>query len=410
MRNHFLNFSPFSSKRQRNVVIAVAAAAIIVVILVAFAHSLLLQGPTAKPEFFVGVDVGFGDEADVRVVADAVAGSANLIIIGSLNVTTDPAKLTRVCDYLYEKNFYFIIYVGLATNESEEGLFPARGPDPDFFEKNQARWGDKLLGAYIFDEPGGKQVDRNHPPVTSASNISSAAIHYILGVECYLKLYGGPVYYDVPGLKLFTSDYALYWYDYLSGYRVVFGEFLQNQSRPTTVALCRGAANAIDNDWGIIVTSASCVPGQPQLCLENASALYNDLLFAWQSGAKYMVVFDSATASENSSTGLLTQEHFNAIKSFWRYASSNAKPPEFPADTAYVLPADYGYGFRGPNEMIWGLFPADSLTQRIWNDVNSLLPQYGNGLDIVYETRTDGVPVNLKYDKLIFWNGTVVQR
>src|SRR5208283_5413268 len=79
-------------------------------------EDLLSQKPASEPSVFVGVDVAYGSESAVYAVADAVYGYANLIIVGSLNVTQDTAALTRVCNFLYQKGFYFIVYVGFAQN------------------------------------------------------------------------------------------------------------------------------------------------------------------------------------------------------------------------------------------------------------------------------------------------------
>jgi len=96
------------------------------------------------------------------------------------------------------------------------------------------------------------------------------------------------------------------------------------------------------------------------------------------------------------------------MKNFWNYAQEHKQPENDPAQTAYVLPRDYGYEFSGPNGTIWGLFPADNLSAKIWNDTNNLLATYGMKLDVVYETRTDSVSTSLPYKTLIFWNGTTI--
>ena len=73
---------------------------------------------------------------------------------------------------------------------------------------------------------------------------------------------------------------------------------------------------------------------------------------------------------------------------------------------AYILPKDYGYGFRGADDRIWGLWELDNFSSQIWNDVNSLVNQYHTGIDIIYE---DALRNNtLEYSKLIFWNGTTL--
>jgi uncharacterized membrane protein len=370
-------------------------------LLISLGINLLFREQVDESKIFVGVDVGFGNEEDVIKVADAVAGYANLIVIGSLNVTQNTTALTRVCNYLFHKGFYFIIYVGFADNE----YLPPRGPDPQFFNKTAYMWGDKFLGAYFFDEVGGKQIDRAHPVVIQARSHSEAAEIFVSGLIGPLNI--SVTWYDPPHPKLFVSDYALYWYDYLGGYDVVFGQFVGNQSRQLTVALCRGAAKTFSKEWGAIITWKYEQPPY----LEEAEQLYNDMILAYQNGAKYIVVFNSAGNNTSlTEYGILAPEHFDAMEKFWKYIKTNSHMKAYQADTAYVLPKDYGYGFRGPNDTIWGLWPADVLSPKVWSETKSLIDKYGINLDIVYETRIDGQRINLPYDKLIFWNGTTIEK
>jgi hypothetical protein len=366
---------------------------------------LLTRQPTKKePNIFSGVDVGYGDENDVYKVANAVSGFANLIVIGSTRVTNDTAALTRVCDFLYKKGFSFIVYVGYAPRAPQ-------GPDRQFFNATVKQWGDKFLGAYIFDEIGGKQLDYplSNPdkPVHKADNYSDATTQFVHLLNTSLLSYTGPVYYNVPNLKIFTSDYGLYWFDYLFGYNTVFGEFVGNQSRQLTVALCRGAANVQHMDWGTMITWKY----EQAPFLEDGNQLYSDMVLAYNNTAKYIVVFDSPgnnTATSNLGLGILQQEHLDAMKQFWNYAINSPLPQIDPAETAYVLPSDYGFGFRRTDDNIWGLWPADTLAPKIWNDTNNLIAQYGMNLDIVYETLSDNLPTRLMYNRLIFWNSTII--
>lgn len=282
---------------------------------------------------------------------------------------------------------------------------PPRGPDSQFFNLAAEKYGDKWLGGYFFDEVGGKQIDKAEQAVDYAKNNGDAAIKFV-------SLVGYPLsettaYYSPCHITRFTSDYALYWYDYVAGYDVVFTEFVGNHSRQIAMALCRGAANTLNKTWGTIITWKY---GQPPF-LEDANELYNDMVLAYQNGAKYIVVFDSP---DNFSTfteyGILTSEQLDAMKNFWDYTKANVQPAEFRAKTAYVLPRDYGYGFRSPTDTIWGLWESDVLSLKIWNDTNSLLAQYGPNLDIIYETVIDNEPTLFPYDRLIFWNGTIIQR
>jgi hypothetical protein len=361
--------------------------------------NLLIREVSDDGKVFVGIDVAYDDEDAVFRLVDAVGGYVNLIVLGSLNVTTDTAKLTRVCDYLYQKGLHFIVFVAYA----KQGYLPPQGPDSQFFKMAVDRWGDKFLGAYVFDEAGGKQIDYHHAPVPEADNYSDAAQKFVYTLNNALK--NVTDYYESPHLRLFTSDYALHWLDYLAGYNVVFGEFVGNQSRQLTIALCRGAAKTQNKDWGTMITWKY---QQPPF-LEDAGQLYNDMVLAYQNGAKYIVVFNSpANFSAITEYGTLTPEHLDAMKKFWNYVNACPHVGKFSARTAYVLPRDYGYGFRGSEDKIWGLWGPNALSPVVWNDANSLLTTYGPRLDIVYETKIDNVPIKLPYDTLIFWNGTTI--
>jgi hypothetical protein len=126
---------------------------------------------------------------------------------------------------------------------------------------------------------------------------------------------------------------------------------------------------------------------------------------AYEAGAKYTVVFSYPQIGEY---GTLTQEHFDALKRFWDSTQSN--PNSFgssKAEVAYVLPKDYGFGFRGPQDTIWGLFNADSLSPKIWNDTLKLESLYGSRFNIIYDDNLNCTTINKMYSKVIFWNQTV---
>ncbi len=353
----------------------------------------------SKVNVFVGIDIGFGNATDATKIIDEVSGYVNLVVVGSLNVTADSERLTTICDYMYKKGLYFIVYVGFGHESSN----PPLGPDSQFFSMAESRWAGHLLGAYLFDEPGGKQLEGPNMLIRVASNYSDAASSYVHHLNYFVG--NSTAFYSPANVTLYTSDYALVWYDYLSGYNVVFGEFVENQNRQVAVGLSRGAAKSLEKDWGIIVTYSHQTPPY----IEDPSKLYDDMVTAYENGAKYIVVFDSP--GNNSATtefGILTREHLESIKKFWNYAKSASNVPGYPAKTAYVLPRDYGYGFRGPNDTIWGLWKADALSSVIWNNATQLIEQYGQGLDIVYETIIGDASIDLPYDRLIFWNGTVI--
>jgi hypothetical protein len=357
-------------------------------------------------DIYFGLTIGYGDEQTALEQIDKVAGYVNLVILGSLDLTMDTAKLTLVCDHIYQKGLHFIVYV--AFGEGAEDA-PPRGPDSQFFANAVERYGDKFLGVYLFDEVGGKLMDGAHSiDLTFADTYSEAAIIYTHHLNYYLGNISE--YYAPAQFPLYTSDYALYWYDYLAGYDIIFTEYVGNQSRQIATGLCRGAAKALNKEWGVIITWTNGLDGLESF-VENPEELYNDMVLAYQNGAKYILVFNSPDQfNPPTEYGTLNDEHFERMEQFWKYTHKEHSVEHYPANTAFVLPKDYGYGFRSSDDKIWGKWEADSIAPQIWEDVHTLLETHVLSLDIVYETRIADTPINLPYDKLIFWNGTSLQK
>lgn len=339
-------------------------------------------------EVFVGVMAGHRTVNELLDFINEVEEYVNLIIISDLGITTNSTKLYTVFDYLYAKEIYFIPFMTLLEYVN----------DPYFFPVARERWGKYFLGVYTFDEPGGKQIDSApHRPVDEAQNYSDAASKYLKTVCEDGLLFFANNFYDYGVFNIFTSDYALFWYDYLACYNVVFTQFGWNNTRQLQVALCRGAAKGHNSDWGAIITWT--YTQSPYI--ESPETLYNDMLLAYNNGAKYILVFNFPT--NQTEFGLFTREHIDSIKDFWNYIQENPQPKQN-AEVAYVLPRDYGFGFRGPDDNIWGLWGPDELSPKIWNDAINMLEIYNSKLDIIYEIASPSV-LN-KYQKLIFWNGT----
>jgi hypothetical protein len=347
---------------------------------------------------FVGVDVAYDNVTEIKLLVDEIRPYTNTIVIGSTGITHDMAKLNDVCQYVYDRGFYFMIYA-----------HPINDPEALVIQREwvldaKPRWGEHFLGLYAYDEPGGRQLDNaTYKTVDDehwfAANWTEAAYKYVYSLFFYLHhtiedQLGG---IDLP---LFTADYALYWFDYKAEYDVVLAEFGWNYSRQLPVALDRGAANIQNRDWGIMITWTYTQPPY----LESGSELYDDLVLAYENGAKYILIFDT---NEDYTHGVLQEEHLDALKRFWQYATDNPRASDPISDrVAYVLPKDYGYGFRGPDDTIWGLWEADDFALKISTEVASLIDMYPNRLDIIYD---DGLEADntYGYSKLIFWNGTV---
>ena len=349
-------------------------------------HGFLSTVNENVPEFCFGVDVAYGDVDAIKDLVDKVSQYTNLFLIGSTAISHNTTRLNEICQYLNEKDLHFITYDELPFHLNS-------------VNDVQNKWGDKFLGLEYEDEMGGSQLDmREYKSVAEAKSYSDAANQFVGTISRYLGMHL-PLSPAPSDFRLFTADYALYWFDYKAGYDVVLAEFGWNYSRQLNVALCRGAATIQNKEWGVIITWTYDDPPY----IESGVELYKDLVLAYENGAKYIVVFDS---NEEYTQGILKQEHYEALQQFWEYAKTNPRQKDQSSDrVAYVLPKDYAYGFRGPNDKIWGLWEADAFSLETSENLGKLLDQFGAKLDIIYD---DDLELDSTYSKYVFWNGTIL--
>jgi len=379
----------------RKLTILVAAVLVASVVLSLFlVQNWLSSNQTPAREFYVGVMFAYGNEtSQVKALVDKVKDYTNFFVLGSTDLLDSQSALTEACDYIYNANLSFIVQF--------KGLQAYNYSITDWMVMAHQRYGNQFLGVYRYDEPGGSQLDGN--PAQQLINSTAAGPNptYASVANQYVyTLSYFSTYYLNYSPRIFTSDYALYWFDYKADYTTVFAEFVGNQSRDRHIALCRGAANAFDKDWGVIVTwKYNQAP-----YLESGVELYNDLALAYSAGAKYAVVF---SYPQIGPYGTLTDEHFQALQLFWNMLHTN--PGSFgsnPPNAAYVVPADYGFGFRSATDTIWGLFPPDELSSKIFSDVSILTVKYGAHFNILYDEPVI-TPLLKNYTQVFYWNQTV---
>jgi hypothetical protein len=338
------------------------------------------------PSLYVGVDVAYESITATEQLIDKISSYSNFFVIGCLG-NGNETRLTIISQYVYDKNMSFIVYA------DDPGY-----PSQQWIETAKTKWGNSFLGLYVYDEPGGRQLDfLKFPTVTSAANYTDAAYKFNNSINWYLHLFDRN-FSPSTEYKLFTSDYALYWYDYKAGYDSVFAEFGWNYSRQLNVALARGAAAVQNKDWGVMITWTYTDPPY----IESGPELYDDMVLAYNNGAKYIIVFDT---NEDYTQEILGQEHLDAMQQFWQYTQDNPRGSSPTSDRiAYVLPDNYAYGFRGPLDKVWGLWEADWFSVNISMSVSSLLGVCGTNLDIVYPYTQ---PISsFGYRQVIYWNDT----
>ncbi len=375
----------------------ISAILLIAVIVISLFFALnRFNSQTSSRPFYLGVEYAYGNQtSEVKALVDKVKDYTNLFVIGSVDLTFNRTALDESADYIYSSGLNFIVlFTGFYNYNYSNGYNIA-----NWMLDAQQKYGDKFLGIYKIDEPGGNQLD-NGPSqlINDTSTYGQTAQNYVGNLSAMINLY----HPYTP--NLFTADYALNWFDYKGNYTAVFAEFVGNESRQRIIALDRGAANAFHKDWGVIINWKY----NQGLYLENGTELYNDLALAYSSGAKYAFVFSYPKIGE---FGTLSDEqgHFEALKRFWDTLHSN--PESFgsnKAQVAYIVPADYGFGFRYPSDRIWGLFPSDTLSSKIYDDVNNtLMPTYGARFDILYNEPQVIDPILKDYNKVYYWNQTL---
>jgi len=375
------------------------------------------NGDPVEPYF--GVSFCGNTTAEAKLLIDRTKDYTNLFVLQSGPISKNETATNIICDYAVDSGLDFIVFFGwFDTNHTWQI------PWLDF-AKN--RWGDRFLGLYLFDEPGGVQTDYNWTQIfhmvkefdpesyqameqyieakvnqTVTRDYDEAKKRYLDYIINHLQINE----LTDRSITAFTSDYALYWFDYLAGYDTVFVELGWNHTTPKHIGLCRGAATAQQKDWGAIIVWKDRDPeNNDKGVYKTGPEMLQDMLVAYETGAKYVIIFNYPTNPPDNPYGILTDEHFIAMQQFWNHTQQH--PEEYgktEAQAALVLPKNYAWGMRRLNDRIWGYWGPDEKSQQIWELSQDLLDQYGLGLDIVYDD--PDFPIADMYQEIYYWNYT----
>jgi hypothetical protein len=344
-----------------------------------------------KDEFYFGVTYGFNSTTEAKLLIDKVKPYTNLFVVDSWDLATNESLLNEVCDYAAAAGLNFIVYFDLISQTT----YPWH---QDWFHMAQTRWGDKFLGIYLHDELGGKQID-DKEYFMNASNYGDAANRFVTNIFSYYS----NQFAKNHSIPIFTSDYVLYWWDYLGGYDTVFAELGWNHSTTQQIAMCRGAANMQGKNWGAMITWTYYEPPY----LGGAPEIFDNMLAAYTAGAKYVIVFNYPKYPETNPYGILNEDYFATMKNFYYYIKAYPRNTygRIKGQVAMVLPENYGWGARRQDDNIWGLWPADEKAPLIWENMNKLIMKYGFELDIIFDDAR--FPPKDKYVEIYSWNTTI---
>ena len=399
---------------------------LIIILLIASATLLLSHTQSInqpKDQVYVGIAFGGNTTAQAKLLIDRTKSYTNLFILASgINaISTNQSAVEEICDYAVNSGLNIIINLGTWTRKNWDWQI-------QLYNDSREKYGEKFLGAYYDDEVGGIPLDYNWTAYFSRSN-SPLFLHAPTANNRYSLVFPNitgtqPDNYSEEAkwfdqlletnrghndlkrynITTFTSDYALYWFDYLGGYHNLFAQLGWNESVNQQISLIRGAATLQNKGWGTVITWKYTQPPY----LDEAKNIYNQMVTSYKAGAKYIVLFNYSNGTQiDPYGGAMTNEHFQALENFWNQVVTKSAPNTVKARIALTLPKDYGSGLRSPTDKIWGFWGPDEKSPLIWNNMQTLLSKYGLSLDIIYDD--PAFPVQGNYSKVYYWNQTIMQ-
>jgi hypothetical protein len=389
----------------------------------------------ADPGVFVGIAFCGNTTAQAKVLIDRVKDYTNLFVLdtGRSELSRNETAVYEICDYATANGLSIIINLGInSVTEDDITTWFWKENITETKQNWTQRWGDKFLGIYYNDEPGGIQLDGSwrrfyeehggnltsvdHPAIKALNEIQVKLAAYVdygikpenydLEADFFVNLVlndGDPGLssLNAAGITTYTSDYGLYWWDYLGGYDVMFAELGWNASVAQQIAQVKGAARLQEKEWGAMITWK--YRGVPFLA--NGDEIYSQMLTSYQAGAKYIMIFNYAKDDKGNTAEAMTDEHYLALEQFWNDINNETYDDLSTPTAALVLPHNYGWGMRDHNDTIWGFWPTDEKTRQIATVMGALLAEHGAALDIVFEDAAYPI-ANVSYRHIYYWNTT----
>ena len=411
------------------------------------------------PTVYVGVTYGGNSVAEAKQLIDKVKGYSNLFALQSGDLQRDFKAVDEIGDYAIDAGMYFLPYFGnyveatfSAWLDSAKqrwgtkllGIYHSDdlgGKMLDDYSKftdvetgntiGKTRYGDIVVekpnGVVIHYELNGEinllEPTQEHPDgvystyypngsvTVKQSNVKPSTSYQQLANQRPFRDQNETAarfisrnQQDIGNLKnsttVFSSDYALYWFDYKSGYDVMLTQLGWNISLNQQIALCRGAATAQGKDWGVIVTWKYNSPHY----LDSGSEVFNQLKTSYEAGAKYFLLFNFYEEGTSNPYGTLGEEHFQALENFWNNVVNNSGVVHgsVEADSVLVLPQNFGGGLRWRTDIVWGVFKPDETSGQLWDLLQQSLNAHGLKLDVAFEDLDN--PVSGKYSNIIHFS------
>jgi hypothetical protein len=416
-------------------------------------------------EIYVGVTYCGNSVTEGKMLIDRVKGYTNLFVLQSGQLQRSLESVDELGDYAVSSGLYFLPYFGTYI-ESTFSAWLAKAKDKwgnrflGVYYSDEA--GGKMLDGNVEfrNETTGDVIKKTIYGDIVLQKANGVVIHYELGgiIHASEPIYGNdnslPAYttfypngtiigdrspqssfenYDDlmkvkpfrdideiaeaflardqnkieylsnQSVTVFTSDYVLYWWDYLSGYDVMLAQIGWNLTLAQQIALVRGAAKQQNEDWGIVITWKYNKPPY----LDSGIEILSQMRTAYEAGAKYFVLFNYYEGGSGP-YGTMMDQHFQALENFWSNVVKNPQITQgtIEADSVLVFPKNYGWGMRTSEDKIWGVLKADDQTHQFWELKQIVLQNHGLRTDIVYED--EAYPLREGYQNIYYWNRNTI--
>ncbi|HSV49439.1 MAG TPA: hypothetical protein VLH35_03905, partial [Candidatus Acidoferrales bacterium] len=171
---------------------------VIIIVFTLFIFTWNFTTPETASDFYVGVEVAYGDLADLKALVTEVKNYTNLIVLGLPEVSINRTLLDESCDYIYNSDLSFIVlFTKISQYQNWTDYTPAQ-----WVTAAKEKYGDKFVAVYRWDEAGGDQLDRSkYQEVLNASSYADAAEKYVAVLNPEVK------YYQNAGQYVVTADY-----------------------------------------------------------------------------------------------------------------------------------------------------------------------------------------------------------
>ncbi|WNZ28725.1 MAG: hypothetical protein IAX21_08730 [Candidatus Bathyarchaeota archaeon] len=378
----------------------------VILLISAISFSLIFNGhheTEPADEFFFGVSFGGNSTSQAKLLIDKVKNYTNFFLISNWDVSMNQTALNEISQYAVDANMNIMVYFDFIPYQTYPWI-------QDYLLTAKQRWGEQFLGIYLHDEPGGKQIDSGHwrapdngsNVFENVSDYTDAANRFVEGISSGYSWQ----FVKNNSLPVFTSDYALYWFDYLAGYDTIFVELGWGHNPIQHIGMCRGAAKVQNKDWGAIIVWNTQDPDDTHKgTYKTGPEMFDDMVTAYTAGAKYIVVFNYPY---EQTFGILEEQHFTAMETFWNLTCSPDQEnlEKIKGDVAFVLPKDYGWGMRHPEDKIWmPIWGPNEQSELIWSNMNKLIAKYELRLDIIFDdARFDFLD---SYSEIYYWDSEI---